>query len=429
MKNRIFNLFFTKDDLWTSIIKIFSSSVLTSLITIGLSPLVSRIYSTSAFGIYAIIFATASILSEIITLKYERAILLPEKSKDSIYVFWISVFLAALISCVLYIPIFIFQDHINRFHQLNDSGLIWSLPIISFVLATNVCVTNLAIKLMLFNAMASNRIYISILLNLMILALGYFKFQELGLIISYTLSSLFSSLLLVFIISKKENLYNYNWIEFRYWFKRYINFPKFYLPSVAVESTSINVPNFFFMNVLGSSFLGNFNMSNRIVNTPLSLIGNSIRTVFNQAVAQAYSENKPHMNIFKSNFYRLVLLSILPVGIIFIFGPAIFSFVFGNEWHEAGIIARYLSPVFFFRFITSPLSSVLTVYEKINYDFYIQIFSLTSLTILFYVLWKMDIKNFELYLIVYNIVYCIKYSFEFILSYYCIKNFEKKILL
>lgn len=425
MKKKIVNLFFTKDALWTNIIKIFSSSLLTSIITIGLSPLVSRIYSTGSFGVYAIIFATASILSELVTLKYERAILLPEKNEDAISVFWLCTLLAIILSSLLYIPVYFFEETILNFHNVQNPQLIYLLPIISFVLASNVCIVNLIIKLKYYNLMTSNRIYISILLNGMIILLGYLKFKELGLIISYTLSNLFSSILLLIGIYKKHDLFNIKYYEIKYWAKRYLNFPKFYIPSVAVESSSSNLPNFVFMRIIGASFLGNYNMSNRIVNTPMGLIGNAIRTVFNQAIAEAYAAKKTHMKIFKDNFYRLFFIAIIPVSIIFIWGPQLFSIILGSQWYEAGMIARYLAPVFLFRFVSSPLSAVLTIYEKLNYDLFIQIFTLSSITLSYLVLWKLGYNTYPSYLIVYNIIYCIKYALEFFISYNLIKKNEK----
>jgi O-antigen/teichoic acid export membrane protein len=428
MKNRIVNLFFTKDALWTNIIKIFSSSVLTSLITIGLSPLVGRIYTTGAFGLYAIIFATASILSELVTLKYERAIILPEKNEDAISVFWLSIILALLFSSCLYIPIYFFEERILIFHNVEKSLLIYLLPIISFVLASNVSVLNLIIKLKYYNLTTSNRIYVSVLLNGMIILLGYLKFEELGLIISYTLSNLFSSILLIIGIYKKHDLFTVKYDEIKYWAKRYLNFPKFYIPSVAVESSAFNIPNFVFMRIIGASFLGNYNMSNRIVNTPLSLIGNAIRTVFNQAIAEAYATKKTHIKIFKENFYRLFFIAIIPVATIFIWGPQLFSFIFGDNWYDAGMIARYLAPVFLFRFVTSPLSAVLTIYEKLNIDLYIQLFTIITLSLSFYLLWKAECNTYPAFLIAYNIIYCIKYIIEFYISHKLIANFEKGIL-
>ena len=428
MKKKIINLFFTKDALWTNIIKIFSSSVLSSLITMGLSPLVSRIYTTGAFGVYAIIFATASILSELVTLKYERAILLPEKNEDAISVFWLSTILALLFSSGLYIPIYFFEETILNFHNVEKSLLIYFLPIISFVLASNVCIVNLIIKLKYYNLMTSNRIYISLILNGMIIIFGYLKFEDLGLIISYTLSNLFSSIILLIGIYKKHDLFTLKYNEIKFWAKRYLNFPKFYIPSVAVESSAFNLPNFVFMRIIGASFLGNYNMSNRIINTPMGLIGNAIRTVFNQTIAEAYVTKKTHIKVFIDNFYRLFLIAIIPVTIIFIWGPQLFSLIFGDNWYDAGMIARYLAPVFLFRFVSSPLSAVLTIYEKLNYDLFIQISTTIALSLSFYILWKLEYNTYSLYLIVYNIIYCSKYTIEFFFSLKLITDFEKNLI-
>jgi O-antigen/teichoic acid export membrane protein len=276
--------------------------------------------------------------------------------------------------------------------------------------------------------MTSNRIYISILLNVIIILLGYLKFEELGLIISYTLSNLFSSILLFIGIYKKHDLFNTKYNDIKFWAKRYLNFPKFYIPSVAVESSAFNLPNFVFIRIIGASFLGNFNMSNRIVNTPLGLIGNAIRTVFSQTIAEAYASKITHIKIFKDNFYRLFFIAIIPVTIIFLWGPQLFSLIFGDNWYDAGMIAKYLAPVFLFRFVSSPLSAVLTIYEKLNYDLFIQISTIIALSLSFYILWKLDYNTYPLYLIAYNIIYCSKYTIELFFSYKLITDFEKNLL-
>jgi O-antigen/teichoic acid export membrane protein len=169
-------------------------------------------------------------------------------------------------------------------------------------------------------------------------------------------------------------------------------------------------------------------MSNRIVNTPLGLIGNAIRTVFSQTIAEAYASKITHIKIFKDNFYRLFFIAIIPVTIIFLWGPQLFSLIFGDNWYDAGMIAKYLAPVFLFRFVSSPLSAVLTIYEKLNYDLFIQISTIIALSLSFYILWKLDYNTYPLYLIAYNIIYCSKYTIELFFSYKLITDFEKNLL-
>jgi O-antigen/teichoic acid export membrane protein len=49
---------------------------------------------------------------------------------------------------------------------------------------------------------------------------------------------------------------------------------------------------------------------------------------------------------------------------LFVFGPQIFSIVFGKPWAPAGEYARYLSIMFFFGFVSSPLSYVYYIVGK-----------------------------------------------------------------
>ena len=422
MIKKITDLFSIKDALWTNILKIFSSSILTSAISFGLSPIITRVYSTEAFGVFAVIFAASTIISELITLKYERAIILPDKTEDAYSIFWLSAILSALFSIILLIPLFLFKNKILQLHESLNSEILIFIPFLAFTIAVNTSLANLANKLKLFNQLATNRIVTSVFLNILIIAFGYLSLESLGLVVSYTMQYVLSSLL--FFITIKKSL-TFKFVKFetlKYWALRYVSFPKYYLFSVGIESIAGNLPNFFFMKILGPSFLGNYNLSNRIVKTPMGLIGNAMRTVFNQAVAEAHAKEKKHLKLFIQNFKRLLILGILPVLIIVIFGPQIFSIIFGEAWKDAGEVSRYLAPVFLFQFVSSPLSVVITVYEKINIDFFIQCCTFFFLALCFFILWKVGYSNFIPYLVAYNAVYCIKYFFEFSYSYWLIKQ-------
>jgi O-antigen/teichoic acid export membrane protein len=53
---------------------------------------------------------------------------------------------------------------------------------------------------------------------------------------------------------------------------------------------------------------------------------------------------------------RLFLISVVPFIVVGIFGPSVYSFVFGDEWLEAGKYMRLLLPWLFLVFLSSPLS-------------------------------------------------------------------------
>jgi len=209
--------------------------------------------------------------------------------------------------------------------------------------------------------------------------------------------------------------------DFIFLLKRYKSFPIFSLPTVGIQSLTSNLPNFFFSKAIGNVFLGNYNLSIRMVKSPLDIIGNSTRIVFDQAISYRFSQGINHIDIFLNNFKRLVIIGILPVLIILLFGPNLFSFVFGKEWIEAGKISQILCPVFFFQFITSPISGVITIYEKLRLIFIIQLIALILLAATYYILMLYN-SSYVNYLIAYNLIFCLKYVFEFMYSYQLIKT-------
>lgn len=47
-------------------------------------------------------------------------------------------------------------------------------------------------------------------------------------------------------------------------------------------------------------------------------------------------------------------ISLIPFGCVFLFGPMLFSLVFGAEWFVAGEYARWLALFFLFNFVNKP---------------------------------------------------------------------------
>ena len=71
----------------------------------------------------------------------------------------------------------------------------------------------------------------------------------------------------------------------------------------------------------------------------------------------------------------LSAIGVLPFTIIAIGAPEIFSFVFGENWHNAGIYAQIMSPYLMIYFFLKPINSLYRVYNKQDKMFYFNIVS------------------------------------------------------
>jgi O-antigen/teichoic acid export membrane protein len=95
-----------------------------------------------------------------------------------------------------------------------------------------------------------------------------------------------------------------------------------------------------------------------MLSMPTMFIIQAVGEVFKKRASMEFHTTGNCLRTFKRTFFTLALLSLLPFLIIFLFGPALFGFVFGMQWVEAGTFTRIMVLMFFLRFTISPLTFV-----------------------------------------------------------------------
>lgn len=87
---------------------------------------------------------------------------------------------------------------------------------------------------------------------------------------------------------------------------------------------------------------------------PSSLLGNAVKDVFYPRITEAAQKNE---NVAKHMVFAtgvLFLIGVIPFGLVVVFGPWLFTLVFGEDWVVAGEYARWLALFFLFNFINQP---------------------------------------------------------------------------
>jgi teichuronic acid exporter len=143
---------------------------------------------------------------------------------------------------------------------------------------------------------------------------------------------------------------------------------------------------------------------------PIQLISGSITEVFRQRASADYNSRGNCFNIFNKTFKFLVLTSIIPFSLLFLFGPTIFRFFFGDNWEMAGRISQVMAPLFFFRFVVSPLTYVFFVAHKQKIDLFLHTCMLLGSAVVFFIniILETDVLILLLsYTIFYVFIYCV----------------------
>jgi O-antigen/teichoic acid export membrane protein len=131
--------------------------------------------------------------------------------------------------------------------------------------------------------------------------------------------------------------------------------------------------------------VGQFSMAKTLISIPIVLIGTSIGSVFYAEAASLRNSNVKQLLIMSNKILRtLVLIGIIPLLILFFFGPFLFSTFLGKCWYNAGYFARLLSFSIFSNFIFNPISKIYELFEEQKKGFIIDCIKIFCISIVFY---------------------------------------------
>lgn len=411
MLNRVKEHFRKQSDFKKSFITLMSGAFLSQLIPILIAPLLTRLYTPTDFGIYTLIISIATFGSIIATGRYEIAIMLPEKESEAFSLFILSVLLTAVFSVLSLIVIILFKNDLAILLGLSQSEWLYVIPFLIFLTAAYQSVNFWVNRQKKFKIMTSNRVGRSAVSSFSQVAIGKLGNNS-GLIWGTLISQMTSFFFLV------RNIYPVHPInkeDIEKTAKRYIKFPKYALWADGINSLSNQLPVFFLLSFFSAEAGGQYGLTLRILGLPIALISSAVLDVFKQRASEDFYRDGNCEAIYLKTLKGLLIVAIPGFAFLYFIAPFLFSFVFGEQWRTAGEYAQILSVMFLFKFVASPLSYVLYIAEKQQYDLIWQI-SLLFVTVLAFYIGK-ETDSVLICMWLFSIGYTVLYLIYIILSY------------
>jgi len=392
-------------------------------IPLAMSPILTRLYTPDDFGVLAIYMSLAAVLTVFVSLKYDLAIIIPEKDSDAANTTVLAIVIATLISIVIFFLVFGFNDRI-AFLLTDDKEIqpelarwLYFIPFSVFLMGLFNALSFWFNRKVAYKKMAVSKVSNSFGNVGGQLAMGAAKLTPQGLLFGFVAGRLVSVMYLIAAFLKNRDI-AFSGVSkegIKGILKRYKRFPLFTMPAEAINVISNQIPVIIIGKFFGGGALGNYALMERILSAPISLLGRSVLDVFKQKASEDFIRNGECRSIFVKTFKTLALLAMVPTLALFFLSPIVFSIVFGEEWQMAGEFAQILSVLFFFRFVSSPLSYMFNIAEKQHLDMIWQIGLLIATTISFYIgIQKNDLK---LALIYFTGLYSIMYTINLYLAY------------
>lgn len=335
---------------------IMSGTGIAQLLGLCMSPIISRLYTPDDFGMFGNFNAVFMVIAAGATLDYGQAIMLPEKRYDALHLFYVSCAATCFMSFFCSIICIFFPTFVL---SLIKSDSLWLLPLLIFaVLVTgmNISLQSWAIRIKSFKHTSGSNVARSISNNSSQVMFGFLKYGPFGLIISNIIGDAMGSINVLFLFLK-DTKSSFKTIRFRKLLsmaKSYYDFPLYSASQNMINAVSAGVPVILLTHFFSVSIAGYYAFSIRIMRKPMSLITGSIRQVLFQRACEIKQSNKTICSLYVKSTVGLFLLGLIPSLLLVLWGPYLYSLVFGEQWLNAGHYARWIILWMLFVFCNVP---------------------------------------------------------------------------
>ena len=370
---------FFKSDFFKNVSILTSGSIIGQFILLGISPVLTRIYSPEHFGILSLFTSITIIISTFVTGKYEFAIALPEKDEEGLDILMLCGILSIIFSLFLAIILCIFKLNFLTL-SFFKGGSLWLvlIPVNTLIAGINTSLIYWHLRKELYKQQSIYNLLQAVFISLLNVGIGTLGFLNVGLEISYSISQFLSFVLLIF-LSRTYPIRSYitnglSIIKLRNVAIRYSNFPKYYLGSQLLTNLIQQTIPIIFASIYTASVVGFFALSNRILRLPVIIVSNSISGVFrNDALKQLQITGKCDV-LLLSTLKKLIFLGLPVLILLYLTLPFLIETIFGKEWSTAGIYGRLMCAMIFFDFISTPITqSIFIIKEAQKSNLIIQI--------------------------------------------------------
>ncbi len=359
----------SRSDFTKNVFTLISGTTIAQAISIGISPILSRIYSPAEFGVFGTFSSVIALMSLVVGGRYEGAILLPKKDEEAANLFALSLFFNAIISLLFLLGVVIVSFFVSE--EMRHSELFYWFyltPVFTFFIGMGQTFNNWYNRRKKYKTIVYYRIANSAANNTTSLGLGFAKVPLNGLIISYLVANVIS--MAAFLNDMKDDFRQFKSSVSRTKMialaKRYKRFPltnSIQALSDAFQTNGIIYFVSYFFNVF---YVGIYSFAMRILLVPMNFAGAAMAQVFYQQATETYNSQGDLQSLVRNTIKKSSLLALPVLVILLLFGPQLFSFVFGPKWTEAGVYARILAPWILLDFIRAPLSQVPIIVGKHN---------------------------------------------------------------
>jgi O-antigen/teichoic acid export membrane protein len=301
--------------------------------------------------------------------------MLPKTDDEAANLFGVSVFFVLIVTGLTILIIFLAGERstiLPNYSKLKQ--YLWMIPIAVFVNGFFLAINYWNSRAKHFGRLSIARVVSSGVAQITKLGAGLFGFVSGGVLIgSVILGQIVSTFVLCNHLWRDDrHLFkkSIRWKKLIAGLKRHKKFPIYGTSSAFLNAASEHLPALLLAIFFSPQIVGFFALGKAVLRMPLVMVGASVAQVFFQRASEAHNRTGNLSKVVEEVFKRLVSLGIFPILLVTLIGKDIFIVAFGTRWAEAGVYVQILGLWIFFRFISSPISTLFAVLEKQSYGLF-----------------------------------------------------------
>jgi len=366
------NLF--KSEFTKNIFTLVSGTAVAQAMTLLISPVLSRIYTPEDFGLFAFYMSIVAAFALIATFRYEMTVMIPKEESASVNLVYLSLFIDLILCLFILMVIVAIGLLIPIDYPIDRLLKIWLyiLPVMVFFLGSSNVFQHWFNRHKRYKSLANAKIIRSAGTNTVTLLIGLIGSGAWGLFIGNLAGIILFNLYFIFKIYylDRDKFKSINKTEIRFLAKKHKELALTNTPQSFMEMFQMNGIIYLLQIFFNSVTIGWYSFAMRILQAPMWLIVTSIAQVFYKEAAESYQSGRNITSEVKKTMKMTALVGLPALVALMIAGPELFSFVFGEQWHEAGIYARILAPWLYFDFVRYSIAQTTLIVNKVKPMFF-----------------------------------------------------------
>jgi lipopolysaccharide exporter len=316
------------------------------IITFASAPVLTRVFDPTHFGVFAVYMAAVAIAATAGAFAYDMATPIPSSDREAARLLVLSQVLLVLVALVVSLLCWGFRDVLLP-GLPHISGRLFAMTVFLGVLLAGLYHAGgyLLLRSVDYATVSRSRIVQSVAMAGGKISIGLAGASGTAMILGYLVGMVgglvpyHRHLRMALRRGVTSDLSDY-WVVAR----QYSRFPIFQMPIRASHRLFEGAIVFVMVSFFGAATAGLYALSKRALNTPGDMVGESLRKVYYATGARQFERDVGGVVRMASRGVLRTLLVTAPfIAAIVLLAPALFGFMFGSEWTEAGTFAQALA--------------------------------------------------------------------------------------